>query len=174
MMMVEKNFGEHKLPEDFAERVREVIPGKATREQVIEIFGEPDKYAWEKEMFSEEDLPERAEKGLPYVMVYGDVGVDFALDNTVWEVRVQRNKDYSYEGRIHLGSNLEDVISFFGEPSETVTGESINWHTNKVLYKDVEGKTGNCYIYYRDIGIRMFFVDYRVRAFYLRIPDTTP
>jgi hypothetical protein len=156
------------------EKVKRIVPGKTTREQVIEAFGKPDRYAWEGETFSEDDLPDRIARGGSYVMVYEDVGVNFAASDKVWEVRVESNKDYSYEGKIRLGSSVEDVISFFGEPSETVTGEPINWHTNKVLCKDVEGKIGRCYIHYRDIGIRMFFVDYKVRAFYMRIPDTTP
>lgn len=156
------------------EKVKRIIPGKTTREQVIEVFGKPDRYVWGEKTFSEEDLPDLVARGGVYVMVYDEVGVNFAVWNTVGEVRVESNKDYSYEGRIGLGSSLEDVIYFFGEPSETVAGESINWHTNKVLYKDVKGQTGRCYIYYRDMGIRMFFVDYKVRAFYLRVPDTTP
>ncbi len=155
-------------------KVEKIAPGKTTREQVIEIFGKPDKYAWEDETFSEEELPDRVAMGASYVMVYEDAGVNFAVSNTVWEARIESNKDYSYEGKIRLGSSVEDVISSLGEPSETVTGEPINWHKNRVLYKDVEGETGRCYIYYRDIGIRMFFVDYKVNAFYLRVPDITP
>lgn len=168
MTMVEKNFGEHKLPEDFVEKVKKVIPGKTTSQQVIEVFGKPDRYSYWKEGA----VPEEA---LPDSMDYDEAGVSFAMygRDTVGEVRIESNKDYSYEGEIGLGSSLEDVISFFGEPSETVTGEPIGWQ-DKVLYKNIKGETGYCYIHYKDIGIRIFLVDYRVRAIYLCIPDTTP
>ena len=150
------------------EKVKEIIPGKTIRQQVIETFGKPDKYVWGEETFSEENLPAD-----DYIMVYNGVGVNFWVDgNTVREVRIESNEDYSYEGKISLGSNLEDVIAFFGEPSETVTGEPIGWQ-DKVLYKNIKGKTGYCYIYYKDIGVRIFFVDYRVRAVYLCIPGAT-
>jgi len=52
-------------------KIKRIIPGKTTREQVIEVFGKPNKYLWGEETFSEEDLPNR------YVMIYGDVGIDF-------------------------------------------------------------------------------------------------
>ena len=155
---------------NISQKVEKITPGKTNREQVIEVFGRPDKYGWGEETFLEEDLPDG------YIMFYDEVGINFAMYNrdTVGEVRVGSNKDYSYEGKIQLGSSLEDVISFFGEPSETIVGKPINWHTNRILYKDVEGKTGNCYIYYGDIGIRMLFRDYKVRGLYLRVPGTTP
>jgi len=139
------------------------IPGETTRQQIIEAFGEPDEYLWREKTFLKEDLPDR------YIMVYEDLGVSFAVgEYAVWEVRVHSNEDYSYEGKIHLGSSVEDVISFLGEPSETITGGQINWSRNKVLYRDIEGTTGHCYIHYKDIGVRIFFLDYKVRALYLR------
>ena len=152
-----------------SEKAKRIIPGKTTREQVIEAFGKPDEYIWGEETFSEENLPDGY-----YIMVYGEVGVNFELEgNTVGEVRIESNKDYSYKDKIHLGSSIEDVISFFGEPSKTITGEPIG-SQDKVLYKDIEGRTGYCYIEYKDIGVRMFFVDYKVYAFYLCVPILTP
>jgi RNA polymerase sigma-70 factor (ECF subfamily) len=166
--MVEDCFSRHKLPEDFPERIRRVIPGETTRQQIIEAFGKPDKYLWGDKTFSEEDLPDR------YIMIYADIGVNFAVSEyEVWEVRVHGNEDYSYEGKIHLGSSVEDVISFLGEPSEIVTGGQINWSKNKVLYRDIEGSAGYCYIHYKDIGVRMFFSDYKVCALYLRKSEVT-
>ena len=38
------------------EKVKAVIPGETKREQVIEIFGKPDQYAWDSEVFSETEL----------------------------------------------------------------------------------------------------------------------
>ncbi len=161
--MVEDCFSKNRLPEDFPERIRSIIPGDTTRQQVIEAFGKPDEYFWGGKTFPEGSLPDL------YEMVYGDLGIAFAVgEYTVWEVRVHENEDYSYEGKIHLGSSVEDVISFLGEPSETIIGGQIDWSRNKVLYRDIEGWTGRCYIHYKDIGIRMFFWDYKVRAIYLR------
>jgi len=156
------------------EKVKAVIPGETKREQVIEVFGKPDQYAWDNEVFSETELAGHISSGGSYVMVYDDVGVNFAASDKIWEIRIESNRDYSYEGKIRLGSSVEDVISFFGEPSETVTGKPIDWHTSKVLCRDIEGNTGRCYIHYRDIGVRMFFWDYAVCAIYLLVPDTTP
>jgi RNA polymerase sigma factor (sigma-70 family) len=164
--MVEDCFSRHKLPEDFPERIRSIIPGNTTSQQIIEVFGKPDEYLWGEKIFPEGDLP-----GC-YVMVYEDLGVAFAVDeNTVWEVRVHGNEDYSYEGKIHLGSSVDDVISFLGEPSETITGGQIDWNRNRILYKDIKGSAGYCYIHYKDIGVRIFFSDYKVRALYLRKPQ---
>jgi RNA polymerase sigma-70 factor (ECF subfamily) len=161
--MVESSFSKHKLPENFPEKIRSVIPGETTRHQIIEAFGKPDEYLWGERTFPEEDLPDR------YVMTYEDLGVSFAVGGyAVWEVRVHSNEDYSYEGRIYLGSSLEDVISFLGEPSETITGGQVDWNRNKVLYRDIEGATGYCYIHYKDIGVRMFFLGYKVSGLYLR------
>jgi len=161
--MVEDCFSKNKLPEDFPERITSIIPGETTRQQIIEAFGEPDKYLWGDKTFSEGDLPDR------YMMIYEDLGVNFAVgEYAIWEVRVHGNKDYSYEGKIRLGSSVEDVISFLGKPSETITGGQINWSGNKVLYRDIEGRPGRCYIHYKDIGVRMFFLDYKVCALYLR------
>jgi RNA polymerase sigma-70 factor (ECF subfamily) len=173
--MIEENFGKHRLPDDFPEKIKGIIPAKATREQVIEVFGKPERYIWGRETLSEKDLPDRVARGLKYIMDYdNDLGVHVGMGDTVWEVRIESNKDYSYEGRIHLGSSLEDVISFFGEPSETIAGEPICWwYTNRVLYRDIEGKVGRCYIHYKDMGVRMFFLDYRVRAIYLCKPKMT-
>ena len=161
--MVGSSFSRHKLPEDFPEKIRSVIPGDTTSQQIIEAFGKPDEYIWGEKTFLEGNLPDL------YVMIYGDIGINFAVgEYTVWEIRVHGNEDYSYEGKIHLGSSVEDVISFLGEPSETITGGQINWSKNKVLYRDIEGRAGYCYIHYKDIGVRMFFWDYKVRALYLR------
>jgi len=33
---------------------------------------------------------------------------------------------------------------------------------------DTNGKSGYCYIHYKDIGVRMFFLDYKVHLIYLR------
>jgi hypothetical protein len=94
--------------------------------------------------------------------------------NTVREVRIESSEDYSYEGNIRLGSSLEDVVAFFGEPSETVAGEPVDFRRNRVLYMDIKGETGYCYIHYRDMGVRLFFINYKLRSIYLGIPESTP
>ncbi len=161
--MVEDCFRKHRLPEDFPERIRSIIPGKTTSQQVIEAFGEPDKYLWRGKTFSKGDLPDH------YLMSYANLGVNFVVGKyAVIEVRVHGNGDYSYEGKIRLDSSVEDVISVLGDPSETITGGQIDWNRNKVLYRDIEGRPGRCYIHYRGIGVRIFFLDYKVRAIYLR------
>ncbi|MFC1718377.1 RNA polymerase sigma factor [Candidatus Poribacteria bacterium] len=161
--MVEDCFSEHKLPEDFPERIRSIIPGDTTNQQIIEAFGKPDEYIWGDKTFPEGDLPDH------YLMVYGDLGVNFAVsDHMVWEVRIHGNEEYSYEGEIRLGSSVDDAISFLGKPSETIAGGQIDWNRDRALYMDTNGRPGYCYIHYKDIGIRMFFLDYKVHVIYLR------
>ena len=146
-----------------------ITPGKTNREQVVEILGKPDRYIWGRKSYSEANLPDGH-----YIMEY-EIGVDLMMNsNAVREVRIESNGDYSYKDKIRLGSSLEDVVTFFGEPSETVTGEPLDFHKNRVLYRDIRGETGYCYIHYRDMGIRMFFMGHRLRALYLGIPEPTP
>jgi RNA polymerase sigma factor (sigma-70 family) len=165
--MIEDTFKENRLPEGFADKIKSIILGNTTIQELINKFGIPDKYSyWDT---SKKELPDSVD--------YDKLGISFATFGTekIDEIRFEEdNNDYLYEGKIHIGSSLEEVISFFGEPSTIVTGKSVDWHTNKVLYKDTEGKIGECYIYYRDIGVRMFFLNYQVCALYLRTPGTTP
>jgi hypothetical protein len=146
-----------------------IVPGETNREQVVEVLGKPDRYVWHSKRFSEDELPDGN-----YLMSYKE-GVSFMMNgNAVREVRIGSCWYYSYEDKIRLGASLEEVIAFLGKPYETVTGEPVDYSKNRVLYRDIKGKTGRCYIHYRDIGIRMFFVGYRLRVFYLVIPEANP
>ena len=154
---------------DISEKFRAIKPGETNREQVVEILGKPDQYVWGRERYSEADLPDGH-----YIMAY-EAGINLMMNgNVVREVRVESNGDYLYEDKIRLGSSLEDVVDFFGKPFEIVTGEPVDFRGNRVLHRDIRGETGYCYIHYRDMGIRVFFSGYRVRALYLGIPEPTP
>jgi len=163
--MVEDTFKKNKLPEGFADKIKSIILGNTTIQELINKFGTPDRYShWDT---SKKEFPDSVD--------YDKLGISFATFGTekIREIRVEGNDDYLYTGKIHLGSSLDEVISFFGEPSKIVTGGSINCHTNKVLYKDIEGEIGRCYIDYKDVGVRMFFLNDEVCALYLRVPGTT-
>jgi len=125
MTMVEKNFGEHKLPEDFVEKVKKVIPGETTSQQVIEFFGKPDRYSYWKEGA----VPEEA---LPDSMDYDEAGVSFVMygTDTVGEVRIESNKDYSYEGEIGLGSSLELTFRIIQKVKNEFNRETADEHSD--------------------------------------------
>jgi subtilisin family serine protease len=65
-----------------------------------------------------------------------------------------------------VGSSLDEVIEAVGQPLRTVTGQAIKWEDG-VLYKDVDGRKGQCYYKPADQNIRFFFADYKVSALYL-------
>jgi serine protease AprX len=58
------------------------------------------------------------------------------------------------------------VLAVLAKPRETVVGEPYGWK-NGVLYKDAEGRKGNCYYLSCQDHVRMFFEDYKVAALYL-------
>jgi hypothetical protein len=152
---------------DINEKVNKIIPGTTTRKQVIEVFGSPKQYIWGDKTFSETELPNDN-----YIMDYMNArGVNFWLiGDKVNEVRIESNESYSYKGKLHLGSSIEDVTSLLGEPANVIIGKPIGWE-DKVLYKDIEGNIGHCYIDYKSANIRMFFGNYKVAVLYLYAPE---
>lgn len=140
-----------------------IICGKATPEELIKSFGQPDKIIV---------LNENNNYFLTYY--YGELQLFFGTNKILIEKRFEKPSSepskYFYKGKISLDSTLEDVISFMGNPVRTVNGEKNNWENN-VLYKNIDGREGFCYISYPDKGIRFFFIDNKVNALYLFSPN---
>ncbi|MHC4755349.1 MAG: S8 family serine peptidase [Planctomycetota bacterium] len=132
----------------------------ATKEDVIEIFGEPLSYNWNKQTFKKENLPEI------YLMRYPGDFLVFIAKHRVMELRFEKPGPYRFRDTITVGSTLEEVLQVLGPPVKTVEGQEIG-RENGVLYKDINGREGWCYYLRRDQGVRMFFGNYRVAAIYL-------
>jgi hypothetical protein len=143
---------------DINEQVAQLDLGKATLGDVIRVFGEPQSYGWEGKTLTRDSLPKI------YVMVYPN---DFSVlmnGGRVGELRFGGpGAGYAYQGKLRMGSSLEEALAVLGRPASTVEGAPIGG-TDAVLYKDVGGKKGYCYYSRADRGIRLFFDDYKVVA----------
>jgi hypothetical protein len=143
-----------------AKIVRLAKPG-TTADEVIRILGEPDEYAWGGKTFEKTALPDA------YLMQYpAGIGIVISGKN-VDELRSQTpGPGFTWQGKLRLGSSLEDVLQVLGPPRETLQGSPLGFAAN-VLYKDIKGKKGLCYYYRREKNVRCFFSDYKVGALYV-------
>jgi len=141
---------------DINEQVGQLDLDKANLRDVIRVFGEPQSYAWEGKTLTRSSLPRT------YMVVYSN---DFCvLMNTgrVAELRFTGpGAGYAYRGKLRVGSSLEDALTVLGPPDNTVEGGRMGWQ-DRVLYKDIDGKKGDCAYGRKDQHIRLFFSDYRV------------
>jgi hypothetical protein len=150
---------------DINAKVAQLNIDSATLEDVIRIFGEPMEYRWGQETFSKNNLPSR------YVAVYQGGFSVFMSGGKITELRFEQvDSGYVFAGMIRIGSSLDEVLSAIGQPKDTVQGKS-NAFQDDVLYKDIDGKKGNCYYGRKDKGVRMFFADYKVSALYVTRGD---
>ncbi len=142
-------------------------PG-TTAKEVIHVLGVPIKYVWENKTFRKNELPDN------YIMVYPqNVSVDIS-GGQVWELRSDGlSGGFTWRGKLHLGSSLNDVLEVLGPPTETVVGKPIDFSATGVgvLYKDVDGKTGCCYYARPDQHIRCFFMKDKVTALYIMVGE---
>jgi hypothetical protein len=140
--------------------------GKATLDDVIRIFGEPEKYLWGNQTFTEDNLPPI------YIASYYSNSLRIVMTSGVaTEVRFEGSDiGYIYHDKLRLGSSLEEALDVLGEPIDTVEGQP-NEFLNRVLYKDIDGRRGYCYYARKDYGIRLFFIDYKIKALYLTAPE---
>jgi hypothetical protein len=136
----------------------------ATLDRVIRIFGEPTKYVWENETFKKSNLPDR------YILVYPDGFSVFMMNGRVAELRHEGPDGYIWQGKLQVGSSLEEVLKVAGEPEKTVAGQP-NKLEDGVLYKDIDGKEGSCYYGSEKNGVRFFFRDYKVSGLYVTRSD---
>jgi beta-lactamase regulating signal transducer with metallopeptidase domain len=122
---------------EIAEKLAELDIDKATREDVITIFGKPLEYRWEQEVLKENDLPVR------YVMCYPNRFEILVFADKVIEVR-HHEPGYAFRDTLQVGSSLEEVLKVVGPPTTTIEGEP-NAFKDGVLYKDIDGQKGYCY-----------------------------
>ncbi len=143
---------------DINEQVGRLDLATATLDDVIRIFGAPQSYAWEGKTFTRDNLP-----GI-YVVTYpNDFGV-LMNGGRVGELRFGGpGAGYAYQGKLRVGSSLEEALAVLGPPASTVEGAQIGGKDG-VLYQDVDGKKGYCYYSRADHHIRLFFLDNKVAA----------
>ncbi len=141
---------------DINEQVAQLDLNKATLKDVLRIFGEPQSYSWEGKTLTRDCLPRT------YLLVYPN---DFSvLMNTGRVAELQftgSGAGYAYQGKLRVGSSLEEALTVLGRPDDTVEGGRMGWQ-DRVLYKDVDGKKGDCCYSRKDQHIRLFFSNYKV------------
>ncbi len=137
-------------------------PG-TTVEAVIRLLGEPEEYLWGKKTFTRTNLP------ATYILRYPQ-GVHVVVSGgLVNELRCERpGPGFTWQGKLRLGSSLDEVLQVLGPPSETLVGKPLAF-TAKVLYKDFDGRKGLCYYSRPDQHVRLFFRDYKVSALYVTL-----
>jgi beta-lactamase regulating signal transducer with metallopeptidase domain len=159
-------------PASDAEQFTRQLPAKiaqldidsADREQVIEIFGQPEDYVWGDETYEPDDLP------TTYIMRYPCGFRVYMSGGQIVEIRHERASKYVYRGKLRVGSTLDEALAVLGPPEETVSGEE-NEYKDRVLYKDIDGKKGHCYYLRTDQDVRLWFGNYKVAAIYMTRSD---
>ncbi len=137
----------------------------ANPEDVISAFGEPLKCVWGRQVFDPDDLPVR------YIAVYPNGFHVFVSHDKVIELRHEGDgTGYAFEGKLKVGSTLDEALKVLGRPKETLQGEK-NRFEDEVLYRDIAGKAGHCYYARADRDVRLWFGDYRVIAIYTTRSD---
>ncbi len=143
------------LPE-INQKVEQLTVGSSSLEDVIRVFGEPTRYSWARKTFKKDNLP-------PFFAAAYPRGVYIVISNdTVHEIRFESPQSkYLFMGRIRIGSRLEDVLEVVGRPKEIIENKPIGYKDG-VLYKDIEGRKGDCYYARSDKRVEIIFDDYKV------------
>jgi hypothetical protein len=161
---------------DFVVHASDFNPNKpkprTTVKEVVHVLGEPTGYFWG------DDAHVHQGKRLPdnppdfYVLRYPQ-GISVAVGGgNVVELRSEgQGQGFTYHGKLHLGSSLDDVLDVLGQPTETVTNKPLGFDAG-VLYKDIDGKKGYSYYARPDQNIRCFFMNNQVTALYVTL-DTS-
>ncbi|MBA7480954.1 hypothetical protein ES707_16422 [subsurface metagenome] len=148
---------------DINAKVAKLDISTATLDDVVRIFGEPEKYLWGGKTFTKDNLPST------YILNYPNGFSVVMSRGQVSELR-HTQSGYVFLGKLGVGSSLEKVLEVVGQPTETVVGQLCKY-ADGVLYKDIDGRKGYCYYGRRDQGARFFFYDYKVTALYVTRGD---
>ena len=151
---------------DINAKIAQLDINKATIEDVIRIFGEPEKYLWGNQTFTKDNLPST------YIAEYPNRLQIVIGKGRVIELRFNgQDAGYVFRDKIRIGSSLDEVLDVLGQPKLTIEGQA-NEGKDGVLYKDIDGRKGFCYYARLDQGVRFFFDDYKVAALYLTSKKT--
>jgi len=154
--------------QDTNTKVSQLDINTANLDDVIRIFGEPEKYLWGGKTYTKDNLPSI------YIAAYYSNSLHIVMGgNKIRELRFEGpGSGYVYRDKLKIGSSLDEVIELLGKPTETVQGKP-NKFKDAVLYRDIEGRKGHCYYGRADKNVRLFFVNYKVTALYLTRGKTT-
>jgi hypothetical protein len=148
-----------KESKEFMAKVNEVNIDDATVDDIIRVLGQPLSYHGKgNKTLTQDDLPEQYAMQYPnyfWVYIYKGKLVEFQLGEDCATL------GYVFRNKIGIGSSLGEVLEVTGQPIKTVEGQPNGWE-NGVLYKDINGKIGECYYERREQGVRIFFKDYKV------------
>jgi len=148
----------------FPEKIARLDIDTANLDRVIEVLGKPAQFMWGNESYTRDTLPSH------YLMIYPDRFSIHMADNKIVELRYNK-PGYFFRDKLQVGSTLEDVLEVVGEPKETVEGKKVKGHESEfkagILYKDLDGKKGDCYYPRPDQKVRFFFEDNKVRELYV-------
>ena len=151
---------------DINAKIAQLDINKATLDGIIRVFGKPEKYAWNNQTLTENNLPET------YITEYPNRFQIVIAGGRVIELRFEgQDAGYVFRDRIRIGSSLDEVLDVLGQPKQTIEGKAIEFKDG-VLNKDVEGRKGSCYYQLSEQGVRFFFDDYKVAALYLTSKET--
>jgi hypothetical protein len=144
---------------EFMAKVNQVNINDSNVDDIIRILGQPLSYHGNgNKALTQDNLPEQYGMQYPnYFWVYINKGklVEFQLGEDCATL------GYVFRDKIGIDSPLGEVLKVVGQPVKIVEGQPNGWE-NGVLYKDINGKIGECYYESRDQGVRIFFRDYKV------------
>lgn len=141
------------------DKVAQLNIDTATLDDVIRIFGEPEKYFWGNKTFTKDNLPST------YILDYPE-GFSVVISNSLVSELRHTKHGYVFREKLQVGSSLEEVLDVIGQPTETIIGQPCDYKDG-ILYKDIDGKKGYCYYSRSDQRVRFFFMDYKVTALYM-------
>ncbi len=148
---------------DINQKLEQLDLKSASIKEVIELFGEPEKYLWGQKTFQKKNLP-------AVYIAYYPKGLQFVLNNgKISEIRHEGPTGYRFKGKLQVGSPLETALEILGQPAQTVSDKA-NEYADSVLYKDIDGRKGYCYYQRSDQNVRLFFSNYKVAALYITNP----
>jgi hypothetical protein len=144
-------------------KIAQLSKGGTTLEEVVALLGEPEKYGWGDKTFKKNNLPEsfiaRYPKGLSV----------FISGGTVLELRAEgAGPSFTWQGKLRLGSSLEEVLQALGRPSKTMVGQAVDFAPN-ALYQDIDGQPGRAYYARPGQHVRCFFLNNKVTALYVTV-----
>src|SRR4030042_1525540 len=153
---------------DINAKIAQLDISRATLDDVRQFFGKPVKYLWGDQTFTKDNLPSI------YIAVYPDGFSVLMKGDKIHELRFLRiDTGYVFKNKLRISSSLKEVLDVMGQPTETVVGEALPAVTSDgVLYKDIDGRKGDCYYSCKGQNVRFFFDDYKVTSLYVTFDNS--
>jgi beta-lactamase regulating signal transducer with metallopeptidase domain len=147
-------------------KINQIDIDTATKADVVEVFGEPEKYMWgdEKkktvEVLDKNNLPDR------YIMIYPNDFRVFIANDHIIEFRFEGQSDYVFDDGLTVGSSIKKAFKVLGRPKKVVDGRK-NEFSENTYFKNIDGKKGFGYYAVPKKNIRIWIADNEVKAIYV-------